>query len=252
MTIAKRLIGHARRGAEAQETQRLCKARHISVRAVCRLRPWSQRSVSFAHFLRESPPYPFLFHSRLAYQMVSPDGDAPRQHNHCPPLVDESSTPVFRSSHVAVPRADRLHRLRLPGAAVRHCLLWRSPQDAAIAAHARLGVQPVFGGLLHQLDILRRGGPVHRAAVGLPAHLPGTDPAADVRALGGAEDGDDFQAGEHHLDRRLHCGPLRQVADAGHRHCADLSGGRAALPGPAAQGHRAGLRPADRRQPHRV
>src|SRR5690606_16755553 len=107
------------------------------------------------------------------------------------------------STHVAFPRADRLHRLRLPGPAVCHRLLWRPAQRAAGAAHARLDLQHVSGGVLHQLDLLRRGGPVHRPVVGLPAHLPGADPAADVRALGGTEDDDDLQAGEHHLDRRL-------------------------------------------------
>ncbi len=80
----------------------------------------------------------------------------------------------------------------------------------------------------------------------ISADLPRADhPAAD-HALGTAEDGDDQQAGEHHLHRRLHRRPLWQVAATGNRRGPDLPGRRTPVHRPATQGHRARRESADR------
>ena len=151
------------------------------------------------------------------------------------------------SRHVPAQRTDHHRYPRLSGPAVRHRLLRRSPAPTQ-AAPAGLGLQPVAGRLLHQLDLLRRGRPGRRPALVLPAHLPGAHPLPAAGAATGEEDGADQQEGKHHLHRRLHRLPLWQVADAGHRRRADLPGRRPALPGAAAQGHRHRRQPADRHQ----
>ncbi|MCY1397618.1 hypothetical protein D9M71_126280 [compost metagenome] len=150
------------------------------------------------------------------------------------------------SPHVAVHRADCRRRPGLYGHHVRHRLLWRPSQRALAAACARLGVQPVAGGLLHQLDVLRRRGPGRRTALVVPADLPRADPVAGRRAVGPAKNGDDQQTGEHHLDRRLHRRTLWQIPVAGGGGGADLPGRRAALYRVAAQRHCARREPADR------
>lgn len=116
----------------------------------------------------------------------------------------------------------------------------------ALTPPARLGLQPLPGSVLHQLDLLRRGRPGHRPALVVPADLPRTGAADAVRALGAAEDDHDQQAGEHHLHRRLHRRPLRQVAGAGGGGGADLHGRRAALHRPATERHRPRGESADR------
>ncbi|CAD5379949.1 hypothetical protein OF001_U90089 [Pseudomonas sp. OF001] len=157
------------------------------------------------------------------------------------------------SSHVAVQRADRRGRPPLHGHPVRHRLLRRPPADQRgdPPTPARLGLQSVAGGLLHQLDLLRRGRPGHRPAVVVRADLPRPAAAAAVHAADAGQDDPDQQAGEHHLDRRLHRRALRQVALAGDHRRPDLPGRRAALHRPAAQGHRPRRQPAHRRSAQR-
>lgn len=151
-----------------------------------------------------------------------------------------------RSSHVAVHRADRRGRPGLHGHPVRHRLLWRPSPHPALTPPARLGLQPLPGSVLHQLDLLRRGRPGHRPALVVPADLPRPGAADAVRTLGATEDDHDQQAGEHHLHRRLHRRPLRQVAGAGGGGGTDLHGRRAALHRPATERYRPRGEPADR------
>ncbi|CRM75328.1 hypothetical protein [Pseudomonas sp. 22 E 5] len=167
----------------------------------------------------------------------------------CPTGLGMPGCSYARSYHDAVQRADRRRCPGLYGHYVRHRLLRRSPPRAVAAANACLGIQPVAGRLLHQLDLLRRRRPGRRAAVGVFTDLPGTCAAAGAGTLGAAEDDPDQQAGKHHLHCRLYRRTLRQIPITGRGGGTDLPGRRAALYRPATQRHRAGREPVDRLRP---
>ena len=158
---------------------------------------------------------------------------------------------LFWSLHDPVERADRRSSADLHGHSVRHRLLWRSPRRAHAAKNSRLGLQPVTGRVLHQLDVFRCGGSGRRAAVVISADLPGADHHSGLHPLGAAENGDDQQTGKHHLDCGLYRRALRQIPDVGRGGGTGLPGRRIALYRLAAQRHRAWGQPAQRRRRRR-
>ena len=131
---------------------------------------------------------------------------------------------IFRARGTLNSDAARLGRhrrcARLPRAAVRHRELWR-PDAQARQPRADGHLPAVARHLLHILDLLRLGRARITHRLRLPRDL--CRPNADGRAWHSADPAHRAarQGTEHHLDRRLHRGALRQASGGGGNRCAD-------------------------------
>ena len=104
-------------------------------------------------------------------------------------------------------------RARLYRASVRRRELWgsypprRSPAPADLSALAR--------DLLHVVDVLRLGRPRLAHRLRLSHHLYRPDGDGGARLSADPAHRAARQGAEHHFDRRLHCGALRQAPGGG-------------------------------------